>query len=404
MKIALAVLALAACTPDIEPYKPLDVQPARSLDVLFVIDDSPRRGTYDAMAQQLDTLTAQLTGVDGALPSLHVGVVSTDLGTSSTLDALPAWTMGHCAGFGKAGKLLGYLADERAADGSRTRNFDGDLKLQLAALTDTASMAPGCEYPQPLEAMKKALDPAVNPGFLRDDALLAVVFLTSEDDCSLAHGATVLDPADNALGPSSVFRCVRAGVVCDPDDPTREGAHASCRPRAGAGDIVDVADYTEFLEHLKADPRDVVVSTVGGPRDSFYVRWLGSAVLDPSCSGPGGDAYPAVRLGAVADHFGGGVIDGCTQANAYEQITAPIVDRQRACFPALLAADGSDCTVMETAGAQETEIPPCADAAPGRCWYEYADAHACPDGDNLAIGIRGGMTPGAHVQARCFVR
>lgn len=410
---ALVVLLLASCTPTIEAYKPLDVQPARDLDILFVIDDSSDRGNYDEMASQIDVLQRQLAAVDGQLPNLHVGVVTTDLGTSGTRDTIPAASIGGCIGFGRGGHLQtfggdaggGYLEDLRGSDGTRRQNFSsGDLATELLRLTNP-TLSGGCEYGQPLEAMRRALDPDTNPGFLRPGAMLSIVFLTNEDDCSLATGA-LLDPTNAALGPPTKFRCTAQGVICDPDDPAREGKHLNCRPREGSAYLVDVSEYAAFLADLKPDPRDVVVSAVAGPRSSFVVRDVGSPVLRPSCEGGGGPAYPAVRIGALVDRFGGALVDGCTQAAVYEQLTTPIVARQRSCFPTLALADGDDCTVREIAGDTETELVPCAGGEPGPCWYKLADPTACPGGDNLAIAVkRGGSSApdGARIEARCFV-
>ena len=414
-KIFAVGMVLAGCTHDIETYKPLAVQPARELDVLFVIDDSPDRATYDVMAQQLGVLQTQLASVDGQLPSLHVGVVTTDLGTSSTDDDAPLRpTVMGCFGEGKAGRLQsfsstitdGYLADERDASGGRTRNYTGDLAAELAKLTNPDMPPAGCEIEQPLEAMRRALDPATNPGFVRDGALLHVVFLTNEDDCSLKTGA-LLEPLDTSLGPLSSFRCTREGEICDPDDPARPGRHTGCRPREDSRFVAPVGRYIDLLAGLKADRRDVTVSAVAGPRADFIVRDFGQPLLHPSCSGPGGLAYPAVRIGAVVDAFGGTIIDSCTQADAYAQISAPVVTRQRSCFPALAAAEMDDCTVTEIAGDTETDFARCGDGDAGPCWFPYADAAACPVGDNLGIAIKRGSAAAptsSRIEARCFVR
>jgi hypothetical protein len=276
-------------------------------------------------------------GVDGQLPSLHVGVVTTDLGTRSRLDPQPGPPIGHCAGDGDAGKLAtfnaglsfgNFLEDLRGPGGTRIRNFDSGLVPELARLTDPApgTANTGCEFPQPLEAMRRALDPATNPDFIRPGAVLAIVFLTSQDDCSLARGA-MLDPFDTSLGPSLAFRCTEQGVICDPDDPRKPGTHTGCRPRERSAFLVDVSEYQTFLAHYKPDPRDVVVSAVAGPRSPFEVRNDGAPALAPSCQGAGGSARPAVRIGALVDRFGGALIDGCTQDAAYQQITAPIAGR-----------------------------------------------------------------------------
>jgi hypothetical protein len=412
---ALLLLALASCTHDLAVFDQIDVQPARDLDILYVLDNSAARGNYDAMASQLGELATQLANVDGQLPSLHVGVVTTDLGTRGRLDARPAPAVGRCAGDGDAGQLVAldggltfgsFLEDLRGPGDTRIRNFDGPLGDALARLTNPppGTANTGCDFPQALEAMRRALDPATNPDFLRPGAMLSVVFLTGQDDCSLARGA-MLDPGNAALGPPFAFRCTEQGVICDPDDPRRPGSHTGCRPRDGSPFMVDVADYQRFLAQLKPDPRDIVVSAVAGPRTSFEVADVGVPALLPSCRGAGGSAMPAVRIGALVDRFGGALVDGCTQDDAYRQIVAPIAGRQRSCFPHLRASDGDRCTVTETAGGVETELPRCSDGG-SPCWYVYADPTACPGGDHVGIAIRRTTTAPAdtRVQATCFAR
>jgi hypothetical protein len=417
---ALLLLALASCTHDLAVFDRIDVQPARDLDILYVFDNSAARGNYDAMASQLGELAAQLASVDGRLPSLHVGVVTTDLGTRGRLDTRPAAAVGHCAGDGDAGQLValdgglafgGFLEDLRGPGDTRVRNFDGDLAGALGRLTNPppGTANTGCDFPQAMEAMRRALDPATNPDFLRPDAMLSVVFLTDQDDCSLARGA-MLDPANAALGPPFAFRCTEQGVICDPDDPRRPGSHGNCRPRDGSPFMIDVADYQRFLAQLKPDPRDVVVSAVAGPRTAFEVVDVGVPALLPSCHGPGGSAMPAVRIGALVDRFGGALVDGCTQDDAYQQIAVPILGRQRSCFPHLRPSDGDRCTVTETAGGVATELAPCGDGEGGEggtpCWTTYTDPAACPGGDHVGIAIRraAAAPAGAQVQATCFAR
>ncbi len=74
MKITLACILLAACTPEIDAYQPVVVTPARDLDVLFVIDDSPDRATYAAMASQVDELAAFLAGRGFSVRPYHAGL------------------------------------------------------------------------------------------------------------------------------------------------------------------------------------------------------------------------------------------------------------------------------------------------------------------------------------------
>lgn len=417
MKRALLLAALASCTHDLAVYDRIDVKAARDLDILYVFDDSFDRGSYDQMASQLDVLQARLADVDGQLPSLHVGVVTTDLGTRGALDPLARPAFDSCAGDGNAGRLIDfgtgartYLEDLRGPDGTRVRNYDSDnLTLELARLTNPrpGTANTGCDFVQPLEAMRRALDPRTNPGFIRPGALLSVVFLTNADDCSFAHNA-LLDPMDSSLGPLTTFRCTAQGVICD-DDPSAPGAHTSCRPREGSPLLVDVAEYKKFLEQYKPDPRDVMISAVAGTRHRFEVQDIGVPWLLPSCQGAGGSAKPPVRLGALVDSLGGVMVNGCTQDAAYQQITAPILGRQRSCFPNLRRDDGEDCTVTETILGAETQLPRCADGGggPTPCWYTYADEAACPAGDHVGIAIRRGTTTaprGSRIQATCFVK
>lgn len=414
-------LMLASCTHDITSFDRVDVKPARDLDILYVFDNSADRGTYDRMASQLDVMQTRLGEIDGQMPNLHIGLVTTDLGTRGTMDSAPRPPVLNCAGDGNNGRLVGfqagvpaegYLEDLRGPGGTRVRNFGfgapDDLKVQLQRLTNppAGTANTGCEFEQPLEAMRRALDPDTNPGFIRTGALLSIVFLTNEDDCSLARGA-LLDPADASLGPLSSFRCTEQGVICDGDDPRSPGTRTNCRPRDGSQFMVDVAEYRTFLEGVKPDRGDVTVSAVAGARNPFVVRNVGVPTLLPSCDGAGNIARPAVRIGALVDSFGGVLVDGCTQDGAYQQLTGPILNQQRSCFPNLRQTDGDNCTVIEIAGTTETELARCADGGPSPCWNMYADPAACPGGDNVGISVRRGNTAApasSKIEATCFVK
>jgi hypothetical protein len=417
MRAAFFVLALASCTHDVAVFDRVDVQSARDLDILFVFDDSPTRATYDTMASQIDILTSQLAQIDGQLPNLHVGVTTTDLGTRGTLDLRAPDAVGNCAGDGNGGGLVTFksgitgerfLEDLRGDGGTRLRNFaSNDLERELGLLTnpDAGTGSAGCETEQPLEAMRRALTPGTNPGFIRQHAMLSIVFLTNEDDCSLARGA-LLDPNDGTLGPATSFRCISQGIVCD-EDVNTSGTKTNCRPRADSPFLVDVAEYQTFLGELKSDPSLVTVSAVAGPTTSFEVRNLGVPSLLPSCSGPGGDAMPAVRLGALVDAFGGSMIDGCTQDAAYAEIATQIVGPQRSCFPNLRRTDGENCAVTEIADGVASDLDRCTDSSTGACWFTYVDADGCPNGDNVGIAIdrKSSTAPiRSRVEATCFAR
>src|SRR5687767_12183077 len=84
--------------------------PNRDLDLLFVIDDS------GSMADKQNNLVTNfpnfinvLSTLEGGLPNLHLGVVTTDMGTDSSME-VPATPIGQigqggCAVSGKNGAL-----------------------------------------------------------------------------------------------------------------------------------------------------------------------------------------------------------------------------------------------------------------------------------------------------------
>jgi hypothetical protein len=278
-----------------------------------VVDDSS--GMLEEQQKYLPLLVRQLEELPGGLPSLHVGVVSTDLGVGPH-------SIEQCTAFGAAGALQNaprvpgcvppegaFIADELDGAGERVRNYQGTLAetfMCIAAVGDR-----GCGFEQPLEAMRRALDGSIskNIGFLRDDAFLAVVFLTDEDDCSASDPAMLFDPApaldspSSPLGPFASFRCTRFGLTCDGGPPSSAGAKTGCAPREGS--LVAHTDaYVAFLTAIK-DPSATMITVVAGAPSPVIVVPTGSGGLRLSnaCLSDLGIADPAVRLARFAGSF-----------------------------------------------------------------------------------------------------
>ena len=309
------------------------VPDTRDLDILFVIDDSP------SMTDKQLNLTAHfaefinvLASGAGGLPNLHIGVVSTDLGTKGAADASPGPAIGQignggCSGNGKAGNLQLGLATTSDVDttfisdidagGTRVRNYTGDLATVFGKMATLGSG--GCGFEQQLEAMKRALDGnASNTGFVRPDAFLAVIFLTDEDDCSIAH-SSMLSASDTTLGPLQSERCTRFGVRCavggvTSDDMHTVGVKDACGPREDSIYTTAVAGYVTFLKGLKTNVNKVLVAGIQGNPTPFSIELRtppggGTAVpaLAHSCTyqGAGGPevADPPVRLQFFLDQF-----------------------------------------------------------------------------------------------------
>jgi hypothetical protein len=321
-------LGLAACgdtviVGDLEEVASLKAIPNPDLDVLFVVDNSASMTDQQvALAANFPRMMDVLAQLDGGLPNLHVGVITSDMGTSGSASAVPAPAVGAigaggCTGHGDAGTLQhanapgltgAFIEDVSDHAGGRLRNYTGELRdvfAQIAVVGDT-----GCGFEQHLAAMRASLGNPANAGFLRPDANLAVIIIADEDDCS------VRDPAFFGPGtpddPLTSFRCTRQGVTCD-SAMDELGPKSGCVPRTDPSQIDDVQPFVDALVALKGDPRKVMVAgIVGDPTPVAVERSpagdLGPALV-PSCrfAGPNGEelADPAVRLAAFLDAFPG---------------------------------------------------------------------------------------------------
>ena len=276
----------------------------RRLDVLFVIDNSSSMTEENrSLVDEFPRMLTRLAGVEGGLPDLHLGVVTPDLG-------IAPYTFDTCdRDGGDGGRLHGatcpalggqaFLSDERGADGERIRNYSGTIEDAFRCMADVGSS--GCGFEQHLGAMEKAIDPAVNPGFLRDDAVLAVVIIADEDDCTAADPSMYSDPA--TMGD---FRCHLEGVVCDGDpDPSAPGRKTGCRPREGSR-MASLQRFVDALRRKKADPKDVVVVGIIGDPEQVEVGRddRGRPAVVPSCPRGGlGASEPSIRLSQFLKGF-----------------------------------------------------------------------------------------------------
>jgi hypothetical protein len=167
----------------------------------------------------------------------------------------------------------------------------------------------GCGFEFQLEAARRALDPKLNrnPGFIRDEAFLAVVFITDEDDCS-AQKPQLFDPNQNQLndplGPLTSFRCFEFGIDCAcaggaKCKRTTMGARKGCKP--GFSWLYKVEDYVKFFKGLK-DPGRLIMFAIAGPTDRVEVGMDNQQpALRPSCQTTQGKGVPAIRIRALID-------------------------------------------------------------------------------------------------------
>ncbi len=329
---------------------PSDCSPTEQVDILFVVDNSASMAPeQELLRAQLGALLKSMRSSTGALPDVHVGVVSTDVGAGAHPIAAcdgptgdgGALLVSHCAQPEVAPYLVdaaprgcvlsrrpdatceaydcgegacpeGQLVTDPATGCPRCRNFTGEtLDSVFGCMVDLGTS--GCGFEQPLESMRLALDAnPVNHGFLRSGSVLVVLFVTDEDDCSARAGARIFDPAQtdmaSELGPLTSFRCFEQSVVCDVNDRLAVGPRGACRLREDEGSLlVPVAEYVSFLRGLR-DPGRLIVAAVAGPWDGTGVVVTrdpnGHPMVQPVCGVQGGGpVVPGFRLSSFVSRL-----------------------------------------------------------------------------------------------------
>jgi hypothetical protein len=284
-----------------------------AVDILFVIDDSL---SMKDEQEQLGIWSSELFDVlspSGALPDLHIAV------TSSSVSIPYVKGCESTGGLHVGGAITGqdmFLRDIASAAG-RERNYAGTLTdafSKMALVGDS-----GCGFEQPFKAARTALSGYAvgSKGFLRDDALLLVVFVTDEDDCS-ATDALFADQYGDAcsdLGAHTSYRCFEHGVTCYDGKGSRAfGERNHCRPNEDSPYVQSVAELADYLKGLKQNPAQVLVAGIYGKPNHVTaipderVTTYSTPRLANVCGTGGGEgsgATPAIRMNALLAEFGG---------------------------------------------------------------------------------------------------
>ncbi len=432
-----ALLALVAACSDAAPrtaeVAAFPAAPRPALDVLLLIDDSVSVADHQrGLADALPALFAALAARPGGLPDLHIGVTTSDLGTTgAAFPGHPAPAIGTvgqnggCGGAGDGGAFLirggasvtgPFISDVADGSGARLTNYTGDLSTNLGAII-TGVGVNGCGFEQSLAAVGAALANPANTGFRRADAGLAVIVQSDEDDCSVRDPA-FFGPSDTGpLGKLESFRCTTQGVTCvEPLDAI--GPKTACEPSPANAFMVPADDLVAAVTTAEPDPVRRAVAAIIAPPTPFAIELrspgMGAAAipgLAHSCSyldanGQTEVGDPAVRTAAWASALGGATYSICV--NDYAPIVAALAKQLLAvvdgdpCVHGRLA-DGAAtvCTVLE----DSTPVPDCATAAAGAtCWKLVADAQVCA-GTETALRVEidrtTPATPAATIRVAC---
>jgi hypothetical protein len=306
--------AAAPLTPDAP-----SVPAATKLDVLFVIDNSG--GMVDVrrdLPQIIAAFTDPLRALPAGLPDLHVGVVTSDLGAGSRpLASGGCPKIGGDRGILQARPACGLDPGARFLSSARSgtvNNFTGSMEQAFACIA--AVGAAGCGYEHQLQATRVALHDDVTPenrGFLRDDAVLAIVIVSDEDDCSADPDSDLF--TDDASFPNTTLdlRCAQVGHLCNGVAPPLtpfDVPLASCQANPG-GRLIEVRDVVASIRALKTRPDQqiLVAGIFGWPLDSAgaryqYIPTNQGAFMVPICQSMRGEAAVGLRLKSFVESFG----------------------------------------------------------------------------------------------------
>jgi hypothetical protein len=467
----LGLLALAGC-PDrtiseVNPqqgrveYKDIPVTVNRDIDILFVIDDSPSMlDKQTNLKNNFPNFIQVLNSIEGGLPNVHLGVVSSDLGTKGALDASPGPGIGNgpgaCSSNGKNGNLQTngstlvsgtFISDTKNTDNTRNKNYTGSLEAAFSAIASLG--AAGCGFEQHIEAAKRAVNnnPS-NAGFVRQTAYLALIFIQDEDDCSMAH-STLVGADTGTLGPLQSFRCNRFGHKCSvggttPDQMNTPGVKSGCSSNDASTYLTNIEEYVDYFKGLKSDPANVIVAAIAGPDEpplapqpyevEKRVPPNGGAEIPAvahSCSYVGGTgqpevADPSVRLLEFLNQFPNRNTYStiCQQdlSGALTQIAAllrtvigsPCIEGNLADVDPNTPGEQYDCSVSDVrnfgkANQTESVLPQCnntgtpASSTNKPCWSIITDTMNCMTEPNLTLKIERNEAPAqdTHVISYC---
>jgi hypothetical protein len=231
--------------------------PSGKVDILVVVDNSGSMSQEQAalaanFPRLIEELMAPSDSGHAAVTDLHVGIISTDLGSAG-------YDLSTC-GNGELGYDLGDDGRLRSTPSPTVGGCAASYPLFLSRVRDQADYpleqmgadfqclatlgTNGCGFEQQIEAARKALVEHARPGgvneaFLRPDSILAVLWVTDEEDCSVAD-PTILDPRRTDL------------------------VHLNLRCYVHQEMLKRVDEMISALRALRSNPDDFVVAMVAG--------------------------------------------------------------------------------------------------------------------------------------------
>ena len=380
----------------------------RYVDILFVIDNSrSMAGEQKALALSFQNFTGVLNEKFGEgryrIAVVTTGMQSPECGPCPPDDPARYSCMNET---GESGRFQDRLGRNVGSDDVPEFEFVTDPNCRIITsdnvdcFYDAASEqgvvlvgVNGCGYERGLAPIRAALSPPLidenagwNRGFLRDEAVLAVVVVTDEEDCGEVGDVTEMMEGirDKA--------CYYAAKGVAPDGSLSDPFEG--RPY----ELTPVHDYYDFLLGLKGDDLEqarrmvkfaAVVGMDAAGADATSIEYESAAAgadklpacTTPGCSGRYCEAFPGTRYLELAELFGENGFYGtiCQQdgdfSNIMEEIatfiacqdefklTEPILD------PGLanILVNGEPVPRYFCSESSQTEIEVCAGLADDSC-------------------------------------
>lgn len=229
------------------------------MDILFVIDDSGSMGEEQAnLAENFPLFVDVLNSFksDGGTPiDYHLGVTTTSVTKSWTTLFIPG---------GQTGPSGALINNGCAVPGKWLTRDDTNVSDTFSCVAQAVG---GANEEMPLEALRLAVSERIadgaNTGFFREDALLAIVVLTDEDDCSRTDDNFNLGFGSVCDGVSPVD-----GYIAAMDDATGERGRWAAAFIAGLGpgscksEFGNAAEATRLLDFANKAGDNVVTSSI----------------------------------------------------------------------------------------------------------------------------------------------
>jgi hypothetical protein len=413
-----------------------EVNPIRDIDIVFMVDNSPSmQQEQDNLRRNFPAFIDELKKIPGGLPSLHIGVISSDLGAG------PTPLMGGCGRVAgdrgifqvKPGCGLNpnevFLTSTPNGTATPAVNFQGELSDVFSCMANLG--VAGCGYEHQLQATRVALYETITPankGFLRENAFLALIFITDEDDCSADINSDLFTDDMTFAGTAASFRCAQVGHLCGGKTPPigEFAADLTTCDSNEAGRLLKVQEMVESIRMVKAKPDQqiLVAGIFGWPNSTTgaqyrYVKGRDGWDYGPTCTSANGEATAALRMKKFVDAFGkdnGSFFSICQDdfRPAMKQIgeklaaklgnpciSAPLVDNSP--NPGLQP----DCQVIDQepatgGGYTYNPLPPCGNGKTP-CWKLAPEAMCGDSGFKIDVDRAGILPkPGTQQAIKCL--